>query len=70
LSAVSTLDVEAVSGELGIATFDEETSTIGKLTQNSGTVVCGNVTASEIVKTGGRLLSRNLSVTGNVGIRG
>ena len=70
LSAVSTLDVEAVSGELGIATFDEETSTIGRLTQNSGTVVCGNVTASEIVKTGGRLLSRNLSVTGNVGIRG
>lgn len=70
LSAVSTLDVEAVSGELGIATFDEDTSTIGTLTQNSGTVVCGNVTASEIIKTGGRLLSRNLSVTGNVGIRG
>jgi hypothetical protein len=70
LSAVSTLDVEVVSGELGVATFDEDTSTIGTLTQNSGTVVCGNVTASEIIKTGGRLLSRNLSVTGNVGIRG
>lgn len=70
LSAVSTLDIEAVSGELGIATFDEETSTVGRITQNSGTVVCGNVSATEIVKTGGRLLTRNLSVSGNVGIRG
>lgn len=70
LSAVSTLDIEAVSGELGIATFDEETSTVGRITQNSGTVVCGNVSATEIVKTGGRMLTRNLSVSGNVGIRG
>lgn len=70
LSTVSTLDIEVISGELGISTFDEEVSTVGRITQTSGTVVCGAVTASEIVKTGGRLLSRNLSVSGNVGIRG
>jgi len=62
--------VEVLSGELGLAAFDGESATVGTLTQNNGLVVGGSVAATTLTKNAGRILMRQLTVSGVVTIRG
>jgi len=70
LSDSTLLGVEIVSADVGIAAHDGESATVGAITQSAGTLYCGEVGAASITKQGGRLLSRVLTVSGNVSIKG
>jgi hypothetical protein len=64
------IDIDVVSADVGIAAYDGETSTVGAIIQTSGTLYCGDVDAASITKQGGRLLSRLLTVDGEISIKG
>jgi hypothetical protein len=70
LSDSTLLAVDIVSADVGIAAHDGESSTVGAVTQSAGTLYCGDVGVASIVKQGGRLLSRVMTVSGSVSIKG
>lgn len=70
LSDSTLLGVDIVSADVGIAAHDGESSTVGAVTQSAGTLYCGDVGVSSIAKQGGRLLSRVMTVSGTVSIKG
>ena len=70
LSDSTLLAVDIVSADVGIAAHDGEGSTVGAVTQSAGTLYCGDVGVASIVKQGGRLLSRVMTVSGSVSIKG
>jgi hypothetical protein len=70
LSDSTLLAVDIVSADVGIAAHDGEVSTVGAVTQSAGTLYCGDVGVASIVKQGGRLLSRVMTVSGSVSIKG
>jgi hypothetical protein len=61
---------EVISGELGLAAFDGESVTLGTLEQNNGLVVGGSVALTTLTKNAGRILMRQLTVSGVATIRG
>lgn len=64
------LAVDVSAADVGIAAHDGEAAVVGAITQASGTLYCGDVGAASIAKNGGRLLSRVLTVSGTVSIKG
>jgi hypothetical protein len=64
------LAVDVVSADVGIAAHDGEASVVGAITQASGTIYCGDVGAASVTKQGGRLLSRVMTVSGQISIKG
>lgn len=70
LSDSTSLGVDIVSADVGIAAHDGESSTVGAVTQSAGTLYCGDVGVASIAKQGGRLLSRVLTVSGSISIKG
>ena len=70
LANSSTFAVSVSGGDLGIAAHDGESSVVGAIMQAAGTIYCGEVTAGSLTKNSGRILSRLLSVSGDVVIKG
>jgi hypothetical protein len=70
LSDSTLLGVEIVAADVGIAAHDGESATVGAITQSAGTLYCGDVGAASITKQGGRLLSRVMTVSGSISIKG
>ncbi len=70
LSDSTLLGVDIVSADVGIAAHDGESSTVGVVTQSAGTLYCGDVGVASITKQGGRLLSRVMTVSGAISIKG
>jgi hypothetical protein len=64
------LTVDIVAADVGIAAHDGEVSVVGAVSQSSGTLYCGEVSAASITKQGGRLLSRLLTVSGPLSVKG
>jgi len=62
--------IDVASGDVGIASFETESASLGELRQTGGTIFCGTVATTSVNKIGGRLLSRALTVTGNVAMMG
>jgi hypothetical protein len=57
-------DVNVYGGEVGIAYFDGDESTLQNLTQTGGLVAIGKLTATTLQRFGGRITARELSVSG------
>lgn len=70
LADSGSLAVDVVNGDVGLAAFESESVIVGAISQNSGTLFCGDATAASLTKQGGRLLSRSLTVSGEISIKG
>lgn len=70
LADSASLAVDVANGDVGLAAFEAESTTVAGISQNSGTLFCGEVSAASIEKNGGRLLSRALTVSGDISIKG
>jgi hypothetical protein len=70
LADSTSLAVDVVSADVGIAAHDGESSVVGAITQASGTIYCGDVGAASVTKQGGRMLSRVMTVSGQIAIKG
>lgn len=63
--------VELINGDLGIAAHDGESAAIGSLSQNAGTCFVGVASvAGNLTKQGGRLITRSLTVSGTIAMKG
>lgn len=70
LAAANWVDIELINGELGVASFEGELSVVGVVSQNSGSITFGDVSALSLAALGGRRLARNLTVSGSISFQG